>query len=87
VNIFSGVRVTLDLPDALVAEARRVARARGTTLRDLTVQALSALLDQGEPRTPFRLRDASFGKQGLVKGLSETDWDKIRELSYDGRGG
>jgi Arc/MetJ family transcription regulator len=72
-DMLTHMRTTIDLPDALLAKAKRVARARGIALRELTIQALSALLGQGEPRAPFRLRDASFGKQGLVKGLSETD--------------
>jgi hypothetical protein len=33
------------------------------------------------------LRDASYGEGGLVGGLAETDWDRIRELCYQGRGG
>jgi hypothetical protein len=31
----------------------------------------------------FHLRDASFGKDGLVDGLDQSAWDKIRDLSYE----
>lgn len=81
------MRTTIDFPDALFAKAKRAARARGKTLRELTIEGLSALLEKPEPPAVFKLRDASYGKQGLVNGLSETDWDKLREISYAGRGG
>lgn len=81
------MRTTIDVPDALFAKLKRIASARGTTLRKLTIEGLRTVLDGGERQKPFRLRDASAGKGGLVEGLSETDWERIRELSYEGRGG
>lgn len=33
---------------------------------------------------PFQLPDASFGEGGLVERLDETDWERIRDLSYEG---
>ena len=75
------------MPDALLAKAKHVARQRGTTLRELVIEGLRTVVDR-QARTPrFRLRDASYGKGGLVEGLDETDWDKIRDISYEGRGG
>ena len=81
------MRTSIDLPDALLAKAKRLARARGTTLRELTIEGLQAVLDQHRQRAPFRLRDASYGEGGLADGLDETDWDRIRDLAYEGRGG
>lgn len=81
------MRTSFDLPDALFAKAKRLAQARGTTLRELAIEGLEAVLDRQRRRAPFRLRDASYGKGGLAEGLDETDWDRIRELSYEGRGG
>ncbi len=81
------MRTTIDLPDALFARAKRLAQTRGTTLRELTIEGLESVLDRHRRRGPFRLRDASFGEGGLVEGLDETEWDRIRDLSYDGRGG
>jgi hypothetical protein len=75
------------MPDALLTKAKAMARRRGTTLRELVIEGLHAVLDK-ETRGPrFRLRDVSYGKGGLVEGLDETDWDRIRDLSYEGRGG
>lgn len=81
------MRTTIDFPEALFAKAKKVAQARGTTLRELAIEGLQSVLERAERKKPFRLRDASFGRGGLMEGLAETDWDKIRDLSYQGRGG
>ena len=57
------------------------------TVRALVIEGLREVLAK-QARTPaFRLRDASYGKGGLAEGLDETDWDRIRDLAYEGRGG
>jgi hypothetical protein len=81
------MRTSIDLPDALLAKAKRLAHARGTTLRELTIQGLEAVLERAQQPVRFRLRDASYGKGGLVEGVDETDWDRLRDLAYEGRGG
>jgi hypothetical protein len=81
------MRTSIDMPDALLAKVRQVARRRGTTLRELVIEGLHTVLERQARAPRFRLRDASFGKDGLVEGLDETEWDKIRDLSYEGRGG
>ena len=81
------VRTTIDLPDGLYARIRRLADATGRTLRDLTIEALEKTLRDAARKPRFRLRDGSWGHGGLVDGLDEADWDRIRDLSYEGRGG
>jgi len=77
----------MDIPDSLLARARRLAAARGTTLRQLVIDGLRAVVENSARHpTPFRLRDASFGQGGLAEGLDETHWDRIRDLAYEGRG-
>jgi hypothetical protein len=81
------MRTSMDIPDSLLARARRLAAARGTTLRQLVIDGLRAVVESAAHRAaPFRLRDASFGEGGLTEGLDETDWDRIRDLTYEGRG-
>jgi len=72
------MRTTIDLPDALWAKAKKLAQRRGTTLRQLTIEGLHTVVTGVGGTKDFRLRDASYGKGGLVSGLGETDWDKIR---------
>jgi hypothetical protein len=81
------MRTSIDLPDALFAKAKRLAQALGTTLRELAIEGFEAVLDRHRRRAPFRLHDASYGEGGLADGLDETDWDRIRDLAYEGRGG
>ncbi|MES1208697.1 MAG: hypothetical protein ABUS79_22390 [Pseudomonadota bacterium] len=81
------MRTTIDLPDGLYARVRRLAETTGRTLRDLTIEALEKALREAARKPRFRLRDGSWGHGGLVDGLDESDWDRIRDLSYEGRGG
>jgi len=54
------VKTTFDLPETLVADVKRIARARGTTSRELVRQALTRLVDEDStPAKPFTLRDRS----------------------------
>ena len=82
------MRTSIDIPDGLFARAKRLAQARRTTLRELAIEGLEVVLER-HARKPgrFRLRDASFGEGGLADGLDETDWERIRDLAYEGRGG
>ena len=80
------MRTSIELSDGLLERARRVARKRGTTLRALVEEGLRRILVEKDLAPAFRLEDASFGEGGLVDGLAEGDWERIRELSYEGRG-
>jgi hypothetical protein len=75
------------MSDALFAKVKRLANERGTTMREMVEEGLNLVLEKRPRRARFRLRDASFGSGGLAPGVDETDWDKIRELTYEGRGG
>jgi hypothetical protein len=86
-NMLTHMRTSIDMPDALLAQARRVARSRGSTLRELVIEGLRGVLERQARAPRFRLRDASYGKGGLVEGIDESDWERIRDASYEGRGG
>jgi len=82
------MRTSIDIPDGLFERAKRLAQSRRTTLRELAIEGLEAVLERHRRgQTKFRLRDASFGEGGPIDGLDETDWDRIRDLAYEGRGG
>ena len=86
VNMFRHMRTTLELPDALLSRAKRIAKQRRLTLKVVIADALRRYLDEQPRSAKFSLPDKSFRGDGLVEGLSESDWDRIRELSYEGRG-
>lgn len=81
------MRITLNIADSLLDEARSVSRRDGTTLRALVEQGLRLALEERSQTIRFRLREASvdgLGLQPTAEGLSS---DTLRELSYGDRGG
>lgn len=83
----SNMKTTIEIPDALLDEARRVAAREGTTVKALVEQGLRSVVAARRRREAFKLRDASFAGAGLRPELSEASWEDIREASYEGRGG
>ncbi|MGH6770381.1 MAG: type II toxin-antitoxin system VapB family antitoxin [Xanthobacteraceae bacterium] len=82
------MKTTLDISDPLLREAKKLAAKEGTTLRALIEQGLRKIVTEHKQRSrPFRLRRVTFGGQGLNPELAEAGWDRIRDLSYEGRGG
>ena len=64
------MKTTIEIPDALAEDARRVARAGGTTLRDLVVSGLMAEVERrrNAPRVEFTF--PTVGGRGLVVDLA-----------------
>ena len=56
------MRTTLDLPDSILADAKKAAAGRKTTLRALIIESLQ--MNLYHKRTKFELRDQSFGDPG-----------------------
>jgi hypothetical protein len=79
------MRTSLDIPDPLLRKAKAVARARKTTLRQLVLEGLRAVVERA--KSPYKLEDHSFGGRGLVEGVGWDDWEEILRRSYEGRGG
>jgi hypothetical protein len=82
------MKTTIEISDPLLRDARRLAARDGTTLRELVEQGLRRVVaDKKKSKRPFKLRKASFKGRGLVPELADADWDTIRDLIYEGRGG
>jgi len=81
------MKTTLDISDPLLREARRVALQDKTTVRALVEQGLRQVVSDAKRRRKFRLRNASFKGRGLREELRDADWDRLRDLAYEGRGG
>jgi hypothetical protein len=79
------MKTTVDLPDALVREVQEVARAEGTTLRQLVEDGLRLALQRRRATSRFRLPDASVDGAGLRPEARDTSWDDIRAASYGDR--
>jgi Arc/MetJ family transcription regulator len=81
------MKTTIEIADALLAQAREVARAEQTTLRELVEAGLRRVLKERAGRASFRLRKASFRGRGLRPDVADGSWERIRELIYEKRGG
>ena len=79
-------KTTVELPDSLLREAKRVALRERTTVRALIERGLRGVLTSRRPPQVFVLRDASVGGDGLTAGRSLGDWTAIRDLIYQERG-
>jgi hypothetical protein len=81
------MKTTIDIADPLLREAQKIAARERTTLRSLVEQGLRKIIVERKTARPFRLRKVTFKGQGLVPELLGADWEKIRDLAYEGRGG
>jgi Arc/MetJ family transcription regulator len=79
------VRTTIEIDDALLAEAMRIAASEGTTLGDLVEDGLRrALAVRNRRPRLFRVRPVTFGGQGLRPGLDGASWEQVLRLAYEG---
>lgn len=83
----SHMKTTIEIPDPVFTEAKRVAQREKSTLRALVEEGLRLVLERRGEEGRFRLRDASVDGQGLRPELRGASWDEIRDLAYRGRGG
>jgi hypothetical protein len=81
------MKTTVEIPDSLLAEVRRLAAREGTTVRALVEQGLRRVIAERKQSRGFRLRRATFKGDGLQPGVAAASWERIRELAYEGRGG
>ena len=85
-NMASHMKTTVEIPDALLAEAQRVVHHERTTLRALIEEGLRQVL-QGRRRRPrFRLRDAAVDGEGIAPEFSGGSWDRVRDAIYEDHG-
>ena len=80
------MKTTVELPDALVAQAKRVAAEEGTSLRELVEVGLRRLLEERREGAAFELRDGSVDGQGLQPEFRGAGWERLRDAAYEGRG-
>ncbi len=79
------MKTTVEIPDSLLREAKRVALRERTTVRALIEQGLREMVSHRKAGR-FALRKASFAGDGLAMGASLRDWESLRDLIYSGRG-
>ena len=81
------MKTTVHIPDSLLEEARKIASREKTTIKALIEEGLRRTIDDRKQKRSFRLRKATFKGNGLQPDVADASWEKIRDLSYRGRGG
>lgn len=85
-GMLTHMRTTVEVSDAVLAEAKRLAERDGQTLRELFEAALRHEIARRRDVRPFRLRDASFRGDGLQPEFQGASWDRFLDAIYEGRG-
>lgn len=81
------MKTTIEIADAVLEEARRVAVRERVTLRELVERGLRHVVAEHRDRRRFRLRKATFRGRGLHPDAEQAGWERLRAITYEGRGG
>jgi hypothetical protein len=87
IDIVSNMKTTIDIPDTLLQEAKKLASQKQITLRSLVEQGLREAISSNKSAPKFKLRRAGFRGNGLQSEFLGESWQKIREAAYEGHGG
>ena len=71
------MKTTIELPDSLLDEAKRLAAKEGTTVRGYVEQGLRRIVAERKRRGRFQLREAAFKGKGLQPGVQDATWEHI----------
>ena len=82
----SRMKTTVEIPDPLLEEIRKLAARDGTTVRALVELGLRKVLAEKKRDAAFVLRDGSFKGRGLQPGVKDASWERLLEMAYEGRG-
>lgn len=80
------MKTSFDLPESLMSEVRRVAKAQNTTTKSLVTEALVAMLERYTAQPAYRLPDASVGGDGVAPEFVNATWSELRAEAYGTRG-
>ena len=78
----SAMKITVEICDSLLREARKLAARERTTLRALVERGLRRVVAESQRKPAFRLRKASFRGRGLQAELRDLEWGQVRDLVY-----
>jgi hypothetical protein len=81
------MKTTVEIPDSLLKEAKKLASAEGTTMRALLEEGLRRILDDRKQNGAFRLRKVTFKGEGLQHHIAGSSWDRVRDIICEERGG
>ena len=80
------MKTTIEIPDSLLKEARKLASREGTSVKALVVEGLQKTVSERKRPGTYKLRKATFKGKGLRADLQGASWERIRDAAYEGRG-
>ena len=80
------MKTTVEIPDSLLEQTKRLAMREHTTVRALVEEGLRRIVTEHKRAKAFRLRRASFRGKGLQPQMAGAGWQQIRDTAYEGRG-
>ena len=80
------MKTTIEIPDSLLKEARKLASREGTSVKALVIESLQKTLSERKRPGTFKLRKATFKGKGLQAELQGASWERIRDAAHEGRG-
>ena len=81
------MKTTIELSDAVLAEAKQAAERERTTLRALVEEGLRRVLaERRGRRSAFRLRRVTFRGKGIAPEFADGGWPAARDAVYRRRG-
>jgi hypothetical protein len=82
-GILGGVKTTLDIQDALLLRAKRLAKRTGKPLRALVEEGLQHVLARPTaPSISYQLPDRSVGDPAALNPLEGWSWQDLRDEIY-----
>ncbi len=81
------MKTTVNISDALHEETRKIAVSEKTTVKNLIEEGLRRIISERKRKSEFYLRKATFKGNGLQTHIEGASWEKIREMTYEDRGG
>ncbi len=81
------MKTTVDIPQSLLDEAKKLAANNRTTVKALVEEGLRRVISEHQRSEMFRLRKATFKGKGLQPDMAGATWEAMRERAYEGRGG
>lgn len=81
------MKTTVEIPDSLLEEARKLASRERTTVRALVEEGLRRIIGERNRASVFKLRKVTFKGDGLQPHVAGASWERIRDAAYEGRGG
>jgi hypothetical protein len=79
------VKITVEIADPLLAQARKRAKKTGRPLRAVIEDGLRLVLRDPQARPTYQLPDRSSGVAGGPNPLEALSWQDLRDEIYGGR--